>query len=354
MPSRVSIFPAVIACSMAVAVGNHTATMAAVPGPKPRIIGQLVDPIALNGVEDVHLEGDLLYLPCREGKRLTICSISDPTRPTVVSSFTHPDLGPVGGLAIHDDTVYLASQGNRRLFVLDVSNPSEPRLQGSTTLGAKGGALYKVAYRARHCYVAHLDEKKLFVVNVETPTRPSVVGSVAVTDAKDGPFSVLLRENYALVGTIFGNRNRLSVIDLRVPSEPRRIYELTAPNLGHASGEFVGDNLYAVNWNRNAFFTIDVSDASHPRLLGMLIDSRLGMPNRCAVEGDRAYLPMVAGHGVAVVGIETPQKPRFITAWSNPVLRKTYGAAVRGNLLLLGARDGSSLVIVDRFSLEPD
>lgn len=38
--------------------------------PSP-ILGSLIDPVALRGVEDVHLVGDYAYLPCREGERLT-------------------------------------------------------------------------------------------------------------------------------------------------------------------------------------------------------------------------------------------------------------------------------------------
>lgn len=317
------------------------------------IVSQLVDPVYLRGVEDVHLDGDYAYLPCREGRRLTICSVKDPANPKVISSFTHSQLDDAAGFAINGNTLYLASQNNHRLLVLDATDKSAVRLLGSVLIGEPGrGVLYKVAYRNGHCYVTHLSEKKLFVVNVDDPTQPIVVGSVAVTTEDDGPFSVLLLGDYALVGTIFGRRNRLAVVDVKDPTEPRLITQVLDSAMGHVSGEVTGDLYFAVNWDRNAFLVIDVADAANPKLKAKLMDERLGHPNRCVVSGDRAYLPMVQGDGVAVVDIADPMKPRYLTSIRDPILKKTYGVAVRGDLLFVGSREGNSLVILDRRKLE--
>ena len=318
-----------------------------------KIIGQVIDPITLRGVEDVHLEGDLVYLPCREGRRLTICSIADPANPKVLSSFTHERLGPAAGFAIHDEVVFLTSQGNHRLLSVDVSQPSEPRLLGSIVIGSPGkSVLYKVAHQGGFCYVAQQSEKRLYVVDAKDPERLKVVASVAVTDGNDGPFSVTLRNDHAWVGTIFGRRNRLVAIDIGKPTEPRVVGRVWGADIGHASGEFVGNRFFAVNWDRNAFLVFDVRDVARPRLAAKLVDRRLGKPNRCVLAGDRAYLPMVEGDGVAVVDVSDPLKPQFVTAYSDPALKKTYGMAVRGNLLFVGAREGDTLTVLDRASLE--
>jgi hypothetical protein len=319
----------------------------------PRVVGRLVDPMLLRGIEDVHLDGDYAFLPCREGRRLTICSIADPSHPTVVSSFTHAELDQAAGFAINDNTLYLASQGQHRLLVIDATNKSAPTLLGSVLIGEPGdGVLYKVAYRDGHCYVAHLTEKKLYVVDVRRPGQPAVVGSVAVTQEDDGPFSVLLRDDYALVGTIFGRRNRLAVVDVKNPAAPRLATQVIGPMIGQASGEVVGNFYFAVHWDTNALLVFDVADPAQPKLHSQLVDERLGKPNRCVVAGDRAYLPMTSGDGVAVVDIADPARPRFRTAFRDPALKKTYGAAVRGDLLFLGAREGNCLMVLDRQSLE--
>jgi hypothetical protein len=321
--------------------------------PSSPVVGQLVDPVLLRGIEDVHIEGDYAYLPCREGERLTICSIKDPSRPQIISSFTHAELGPASGIAINGNTLYLSSQSNHRLLVIDAADKSALRLLGSVLIGEPGkGVLYKVAYRDGHCYVVHLTEKKLFVVDVRHPGQPVVVGSVVVTTENDGPFSVLLRGDYALVGTIFGRRNRLAVVDVTNPAEPRLVTQVFGSAIGHASGEVVGDLFFAVNWDANAFLVFAVEDAANPKLLAKLVDERLGQPNRCVVAGDRAYMPMVRGDGVAVVDIGDPMKPKYLTSYRDPVLKKTYGVAVRGDLLFVGAREGNSLVILDRHALE--
>jgi len=314
-------------------------------------LGQLVDPVLLRGVEDVHLEGDLVYLPCREGQRLTICSISDPVNPKVISSFTHPSLGSAAGLAFNGNTLYIASQTNHSLLVIDAEDKSSLRLLGSVPIGGKG-VLYKVAYRDGHCFVVHYTEKKLFAVDVHKPDQPVVVGSVAVTTEDDGPFSVLLSGDYALVGTIYGRHNRLAVIDVSKPAEPRLITQVLDPVIGQASGEIVGNLYFTVHWHTNAFLVFDVADPADPKLVAKLVDERLGQPNRCVVTGDRAYLPMVSGDGVAVVDIADPRNPKFLTSLRDPVMKKAYGAAVRGDLLFVGARKGNSLVVLDRRRLE--
>ena len=318
------------------------------------IVGQVVDPVRLRGVEDVHLEGDWAFLPCREGKRLTICSIKNPTQPKVVSSFTHPDLRQAAGLAVDGATAYVASQGNHRLLVLDVQNKSAVRLIGSVVVGGDEikGVLYKVAYREGYCYVAHQAAKSLFVVDVRNPRRPAVVGSVVVTTEDDGPFSVLLHDRYALTGTLFGRRNRLAVVDVRSPARPRLVTQVLDPAISQLSGDLVGHRYFTVAWDRNAFLVFDLRDPTRPRLEAKLVDERLGQPNRCVVLGNRAYLPMVKGDGVAVVDVSDAQKPRFVNSFRDPVMRKTYGVAVRGDLLFVGAREGNSLVVLNRHKLE--
>jgi len=317
------------------------------------VVGQLVDPVLLRGIEDVHIEGDFAYLPCREGQRLTICSIKDPANPKVVSSFTHADLGQAAGFAINGNTLYLTSQGNHRLLVIDATDKSALHLLGSVSIGEPGqGTLYKVAYRDGHCYVANLTAKRLFTVDVRRPSQPVVVGSVAVTTENDGPFSVLLRGDYALVGTIFGRRNRLAVVDVKNPAEPRLVTQVCGPAIGHASGEVIGNLYFAVNWDANALLVFCVADPANPKLQAKLVDERLGKPNRCVVAGDRAYLPMTRDDGVAVVSVADPLKPKFLTVFRDPIMKKTYGAALRGDLLLVGAREGNSLVVLDRRALE--
>lgn len=322
------------------------------------IVGQLVDAVNLEGVEDVHLEGDYAYLPCREGKRLTICSIKDPTNPQVVSSFTHPSIGGAAGFALHDDIAYVASQGTGLLLIIDVKDKLAPKMLSSVPIGPrlKGprgtSVLYKVAYRGGYCFVANLSAKKLFVVDVRAPNQPVIISSVAVTKDNDGPFSVTLLGDYALVGTIFGSRNRLAVVDVKNPAAPRLITQVFGPEVGHTSGEVVGRYFFSVNWDKNAFLVFDVSDPSNPKLKAKLVDKRLGSPNRCIVSGNRAYLPMVYGDGVAIVDISEPENPKFVTSFHDAPMKKTYGIADRGDLLFVGSRKGNSLVVLNRRALE--
>lgn len=319
---------------------------------EPPFLGELIDPVQLRGVEDVILDGDRAFLPCREGSRLTICSIKDPTRLEILGTFPHPDLDQAAGFALDGDTAFLASHVNHTLLILDVANAANMKLLGKVQVGNGPGGLYKVAYRDGYCYAAVQQAKRLYVVDVRDSSRPMVVSEVQVTTGNDGPFSVALRDQYALVGTLFGERNRLAVVDIHNPLEPRLVNAVFDPDLCQVSGKFV-DNLYVtVCWNENSLLVFDVSDPAKPNLLGKLVDPRLGKPNRLEVVGGRAYLPMVEGNGVAVVDISDPSRPRFVTSMKHPTLKKTYGIAARGDLLFVGSREGNSLVVLDRHVLE--
>lgn len=318
-------------------------------------IGQLIDPVLLRGVEDVFLDGDRAYLPCREGHRLTICSIKDPAHPEILGTFTHPELDQAAGFALDGSTAYLASHGNHQLFVLDVSDAAHISLRGKVLIGAENGprGLYKIAYRDGYCYVALQQAKRMFVVDVRDPSRPEVVSEIQVTTDDDGPFSVLLHGHYALVGTLFGHHNRLAVVDIQDPLHPQLIDALLDPDLCQVSGKVIGDRYIASCWNGNSLLVMNLSQVTRPYVEGKLVDTRLGKPNRCEIVKNRAYLPMVEGNGIAVVDISDPARPRFVNSVTDPVvMKKTYGIAARGNLLFVGSREGNSLVILDRDALD--
>lgn len=284
---------------------------------EPPFVGQLVDNVLLRGVEDVYLDGDRAYLPCREGRRLTICSIKSATHPEILGTFTHPELDQAAGFALDGNTVYLGSHSNHKLFILDVSDAANIEMLGKVLIGTeKGpGGLYKVAYRDGYCYVALQQAKRLYVADVRDKAHPQVVSEVQVTTDDDGPFSVMLHDQYALVGTLFGHNNRLAVVDIRNPLQPRLVHALLDPDLCQVSGKFVGDRYIAVCWNENSLLVINLSD---------------------------------------VANISDPSNPRFVTSFVHPVLKKAYGIAARGDLLFVGAREGNSLVVMDRRKLEPE
>lgn len=321
------------------------------------IVGQLVDSEQLNGVEDIFLDGDLAYLPCREGHRLTVCSIRNPAAPEIVGSFRDPDLDETTGFALDGHVAYLASHRSQYLLIVDVSNPAAMKLLGKVRIGQGNGKgiLYKMAYREGYCYMSHQSEKCLYIVDVRDQSRPQVVSHLQVTTADDGAYCVTLREHYALVGTVFGRHNRLAVVNVQDPAHPRLVGELTGPNLSQVIGTVVGDRLYAAGWPHHAMAVVNLSglsDATLPRVEGELVDPRLREPNRCVIVENRAYLPMVKGDGVAVVDISDPAHPRFVASFSHPLMKRTYGLAARGDFVYAGARTGDSLVILNRHELE--
>ena len=322
-----------------------------------RFLAALVDHKLLRGIEDVHLRQDYAYLPCREGERLTICDISDLRSMRIVSSFVHQELAQATGLAQHGDWLFVTSFAPQdrsfapRLLVLNARDKTTIRYVSSLRIGGRG-AIYKVRYRDGLCYVAHQTDKKLYVVDVRDPEHPAVLSSVTVTSENDGPFSVLLQGQRVLVGTLWGSRNRLAVVDIRDPRHPAVLQTLTAPDFCTLIGDVVGGCYVTAGYSRNALVVFDISHPDRVEVRGRLQDPRLGKPNRCIVVGNRAYLPMIEGHGIAVVDISDLAHPGFVTAFSHPIFEKTYGIAARGDLLYVGSREGDSLVVLNRHSLE--
>lgn len=319
--------------------------------------GVVQDAQLLNGIEDVQLHGKLAILPCREGHRVTVCNIADPANPKVLSTFTHDRLAEATGLARNGHLLYVSScycqQTDRRpaLLIVNAEDPTNLKLLSIIDVG-KPGYLYKVSYHNGFCYVAHQSDKTVYAIDVHDPQQPKIAAKAQVTSDSDGPFSVQWRNDHLLVGTLFGDRNRLAIIDVRQPQKPKLTQTLTGPEYCTIAGSFVENYFYAAAWSRDAMFIFDVSNIEQVKQIGVLQDARLGKPNRCVVVKDRAYLPMVKGDGVAVVDISDPHNPKWINSFSDPLLQKTYGIAAQGDLLLIGSRDGDSLVIMDRYRLE--
>ena len=53
---------------------SHAGNAVAQSPPDP-FVGRLVEPVLLQGVEDVHIVGDYAYLPCREGEDGTLSPV---------------------------------------------------------------------------------------------------------------------------------------------------------------------------------------------------------------------------------------------------------------------------------------
>ena len=270
--------------------------------PDDVIVGKIVDHKLLQGVEDVHLQRQLAYLPCGEGRCLTICDVSDVSHPIIAGTFTHPQLQEVAGFAINEDLVYLASHGNQKLMIVDVSDKAHPKFVSSLTLnppgGEPGGLLYKVLYADGYCYVAHQSAQSVFIVDVNDPLNPRVESAIKITTGDDGPFSVKLIGDVLLCGTIFGKASddRVVAVAVAEKSRPKILHTLADPRLGYAGGGTIeGDYYFVAGWSAEAIVAVDVSLPSKPEIVGALVDERIGKPNRCIVSDGMAFVPMYRG-----------------------------------------------------------
>ena len=326
--------------------------------PDDIIVGKIVDHSLLQGVEDVHLQQQFAYLPCREGQRLTICDISDASQPTIAGTFAHSQLQQVAGCAINGDLVYLASHGNQTLMTVDVSDKAHPKFVSSLTLnppgGEQGGLMYKVSYADGHCYVAHQSAQSVFIVDVNDPFNPRVQSVIKITTGDDGPFSVMLIGDVLLTGTIFGKASddRVVAVDVKDKSRPKILHTVADPRLGYAGGGTIeGDTYFVAGWSAEAIVAVDVSLPSKPEIVGALVDERIGKPNRCIVSDSMAFVPMYRGGGVSLVDVSDPHDMKFRASFWAPDMERAYSVAVRDGHVYAGARRGNSLTIMSKQAL---
>ena len=239
---------------------------------------------------------DSTYVVMPEG--LAVIDVSDPTSPMKVG-FIQLDLGPYWrtDVDVSNDHAYVVGNG---FHVIDVSDHSEPEQVGFLELTWGGQAL---AVAGRHVYVSSGDG--LSVIDVSEPSAPFEVtfvwlyegGEIAVSDdhvfvlgcslhvfdislpsepvpvseihlcsQSGGPSGFALSGGFAYVANhVAGDllppdEMVFSVHDVRVPSNPVDVAELTVAEGGYSSN-------ISVSWN-HAFMWIDevlhVFDVSTP------------------------------------------------------------------------------------------
>ena len=318
------------------------------------IIGSVVDSIALNGPEDVLIDGNYAYIPTRAGAKLSVYDISNPASPTFVSSFTDEDLTEAIGIAKNGNTIYLTSWHNHKLLTLDATNPESITKISSIEIGTTEGGgdpdeLRKVFYLDGYAYVTHSHDQKLYIVDVSDPASLSITGSVATGD---GAFAVFVKGDYAYVGgCLIGSS--LKVIDVSNKAAPSVVKTLSSGNYSCTAGfANSGDNLYAVYYSSNTFVTFDISDPANTSQVGILSSASLNSPNRLDAFGNTAYVASAGGDAIVLVNITDPTNPTLSTIMSNALLDQAYGVRYSGGKIFAVGRAADSLVVLDPSTID--
>ena len=294
---------------------------------------------------DVAVVGDIAYLV--DDHRLQILDVSQPTAPTLLGSFTYPDVlgGSTSAVALLGTKAYLADT-EEGLLVVDVADPMSPTrvgvitgppgvgditIDGSLAFVAAGktgglqvwdlsmpaapsllgnvdspGEATRVAVTGSYAYLAD-GFSGLQVIDVSTPAMPSIVGNFAASGAA---MAVAAIPGHVLVA----DGVRVKVVDVTTPSAPTLVGEyfgnIVSPGVAVSGNRAYLGSLYLE--------VLDLTDLTSPTLMG-----RVGLPEflgwAVAKVGNYAYVADVQW-GLMVVDVSDP------ASWPSTVLQPSGGA----------------------------
>ncbi len=308
----------------------------------------------LNEPEDILIDGNFAYIPCRDGHNLAVFDISDPQHPFFVSSFRDPELIDAMGVAKNGNTIYLTSLTNHKLLILDAKDPKKLTKISSLVVGSDGPGtdrLRKVAYKDGHVFLTHSSEGRLYIADVRNAARPKMVSSIATGD---GAFAVYLKDNYAYVGGCFPGTSMvvIDVTDVRKPILKKKMED--KDNYGCTCDfQVKGNYLYAVAYASNTLIAFDITDPAAPVKAGIVKDKQLSGPGRLLLKDNSAFTINSVNDTFSEIDISDPRKPRIRNIVHDRRIEKVYGAALKDNFLFLAGRDAKSLVVLDVSKISP-
>ncbi|MBO9571331.1 MAG: hypothetical protein J7497_03860 [Chitinophagaceae bacterium] len=319
------------------------------------IIGSLYDPKELDEPEDVLLDGNVAYVPCRGSNNLAVIDVSNPHNPQLLSSFRDPELADAMGVSKFRNYIYISSFSNRKCLVVDASDPKKLKKIYSFTVGAGGpGAdrLRKVVYHDGYLYLTHDDESRLYIADAKNPARPKVISSVSTGD--DGAFAVFVKGNYAYTGGCFSEGpvkvgRSVRVIDISDKKHPQLVSSvIDSARYGcTCSFQEVGKDLVDVAYSSNSLVVFDISNPAKPLEKGFLRSDQMYGPGRVKVMGNKAYVINSINDCFVQVDLSSPDKPAIDYVAPSWKLKKVYGLDGRDGLLYMAGRDSRYFLIVD-------
>lgn len=312
------------------------------------LVGALYSPKELDEPEDVLVDGNYAYVPCRGSNNLAVIDISNPAKPRLASSFRDPELLDAMGVSKHGKYVYIASFSNHKCIVVDASDPSNLKKIFSFTVGSDGSTidrLRKVVYHEGYLYLTHSNEGRLYIADAKNPANPKLISSIATGD---GAFAVFIEGNYAYVGGCFPGSS-VKVIDVKNKKQPKLITTLADTVRYKCTCSFQTENnkLVSIAYSSNSLAVFDLKNPAKPVEAGLIQSDQIYGPNRLSLIGKKAYIINSVNDCLAQIDISIPSKPVLDFVAPSWKLKKVYGMTAAHGLLYMAGRDSRYFLIVD-------
>lgn len=318
--------------------------------------GKLTDYNEINEPEDIEIDGDYAYLPCRDGNNVAIINISEPEHPVLAASLRHPEMLDAFGVDIKDDFLYIVSMSNQKLLIADVSEPSSPQVITTLTVGGEGEynsdydsyhtRLRKVIVQRGYAYVTHSNEGRLYIVDVNDPYHPKIVSHLETTD---GAFTTIVKNNYAYLAGC-GPGASVIVADIRNKKKPRLVKKIYDEQNLSCTCDFAikGNYLFATGYGDNTFLTFDISSPENISLKSIFRHPNMIGPGRLVIDKNVAYIINSTNDSMCAIEISNPLKPHVDYFISDRLIDKTYGIDHDDNYIYLAGRDSKTFVVLKK------
>ena len=174
---------------------------------------------------DIKIAGDLAVIGVQDFESsfgLLILDISDPANPVELSRFDHESWQGVHNLFIHGDRLYLAHGLNPGLSIVDISDPTAPLVSGFWQHeGDFSNVVHDVFIRDRLAVVSDMFSG-LVLLDLTDPDAPTMLAALPFTE---GMHSAWAEGDYVYCNQEFGGWNqRLYVVDIADPRQPQVVH----------------------------------------------------------------------------------------------------------------------------------
>ena len=225
---------------------------------------------------DIKIAGDLAVVGVQEFEAtfgLLILDISDPANPVELSRFDQDNWQGVHNLFLHGDRLYLAHGLNPGLSIVDISDPTAPLVSGFWQHEGEGdfsNVVHDVFVRDRLAVVSDLFSG-LVLLDLTDPDAPTTLAALPFAE---GIHSAWAEGDYVYCSQEFGGWERhLYVVDISDPRQPQVVHSFGSgpPPQGPILGPhnpWVHNGLLYWAYYEAGFRVFDLLDPARPVEIG--------------------------------------------------------------------------------------
>ena len=178
---------------------------------------------------DIKIAGDLAVVGVQDFESsfgLLILDISDPANPVELSRFDQDNWQGVHNLFLHGDRLYLAHGLNPGLSIVDISDPTAPLVSGFWQHeGDFSNVVHDVFIRDRLAVVSDMFSG-LVLLDLTDPDAPTMLAALPFAE---GMHSAWAEGDYVYCNQEFGGWNqRLYVVDISDPRQPQVVHSFSS------------------------------------------------------------------------------------------------------------------------------